>query len=255
MGKTLTGDGSVKLGLEGEGVRPDNFAVVPGLEFFHAFVNLMKAVADCEGKDLVLTGMQVVPGSAALALSSSATHRTRTHEIAREARLRIVSRERPPVGLRGAVEAARLALTHLPPELEPYIETQGGRQGLPTSFPAPPLVEEVTELRVIVRRVGGADPKVGVQLAPGDLPGVDVLHLQSTESLAQEVAPFLYKAIDAVVQLSWADENVVDSRLLSFTPVDTPANEAEVWREWFARAGAEWDHIDDVEEELRRGSA
>lgn len=98
------------------------------------------------------------------------------------------------------------------------------------------LRREITEVRAFIRWVRGV--RVLLQVASGDVCGVDVLRLQLSDRIAPAAALLLHKLADVVVDVTVDDDQVVGGELLELTPVVdlSPKDEAAIWREWFERS-------------------
>jgi hypothetical protein len=113
------------------------------------------------------------------------------------------------------------------------------------------VASEYTSMRVTVVQIGGHPPTVTVL---NDTDGQFTLRI-ATEEQAKQLTSCLYKDLDVSAKVFRdANRTITDGKILEFFIVEelSPERELEVWREWFAEAGAGWNDVDDIEEELRR---
>lgn len=241
---------AITLGVEGDGISPRSFDVLPTLAFVHAFVAVLDALVG-RGQDeqsLRLTGLTIGEGSVAFELRSPEPERIA--RLANDAQHYLLHEEKAPRGARGKIVELRAALGRMPTSHRPYLEARSKRIVLPTAFDKPGPYREVTTMRFTVLSAGGRRPRVRV--SSDTLP---LLSLRANRHLAERAGSALYRQIEAVVTVVSEGSNIVDAELHDFDLVEEVDAQAEItrWKTWFADVGREWEDVDDIERELGRG--
>jgi hypothetical protein len=229
---------------------PDNFDVVGAMNYVSALLDLIAGLADKQREPLSFLGMSIVPGSVAFCV-----HVDRPEiawRLADAAGDLVGGRVLAPHGLRTRVARVIDSIAKLPSGVIPVVKVGENKVviGAPHHDKQARTVEEA-ELRVRVYRVGGEPARLS---AIADVDGAFTASL--THELAEAIANHLYKEIDLVATIERAEDGkIVDAIVHQFHPVEEADSEAQVWRDWFAVAGAGWDDVEDIEAELERGAA
>lgn len=242
-------DERIRMGVEGEGVSPEAFDVVATLAFVSAFIQAMRATAAAGNQEFGLHSLAVIQGSTAFAME--AENRPLAEAMLSRTRLYIAGEAEPPHGAKGAVTELRKALELLPSGYRPFVEVKRKREPLPTTFGPARLHVEVTNVRGMVVNAGGVNPP-RIRMA---VDGEGVISPRASQELAARAGKHLYRSIDAVVTLERDGDKVLEtSQVHDFDVVEdmAPADEIRRWRDWFKRAGSDWEGIDDIELELDR---
>lgn len=234
------------LGVEGEGVSPASFAVLPTLALVHAWVSLAEAIAAGGGRTLAFDALTIREGSAAWLLSSPEPELAMSSF--QTAHLYVVGGTEVPRGLRTKVLDTRAALEQLPSSHAPYLELGARRSPLPKQFLVASPYREVTTVRGEIVDAGGIRPHV--RLASS----ARMLFLTASRELAKRAGQALYRRVEATVALAWDGDQLVEGTLLDFEELETLSPDEEIarWRQWFSEAGRDWDAVDAIELELDR---
>lgn len=116
-------------------------------------------------------------------------------------------------------------------------------------YPIPPpsamVSTGITTLWGNLNRVGGRVPKASVRLRDGEL-----LHINITENMAQELGPLLYKDIGIEGEATWrlSDWKILDfkpSGITDYRPHETTLS--QTFRELREASGGRWDDVNAVE--------
>lgn len=240
---------ALRLGVEGDGVSPRSFEVLPTLAFVHAFVSVLEALA--EGRPLHLTGLRIAKGSTAFCFDAPEANHAWLRSMASDTRRFMRYEHEAPRGARSRLADLKTALGHLPPSYRPFFQAHGQeRNFLPREFEKPDAYRETTTMRMTVLGAGGKTPRVRV--STDSLP---LLPLRANRELTQRAGAALYKNIEAVVTLAWEGDAIIDAELHDFDVIDDmdPQEEIRRWNAWLADVGREWEDVDDIDRELGRG--
>jgi hypothetical protein len=240
---------ALRLGVEGDGVSPESFEVLPTIAFVHAFVLVLEALA--EGRRLQLTGLRVVPGSTAFCFEAPEPDHAWIRSMTSDTQRFMHHEHEAPRGARSRLADLKAAVGHLPPSYRPFFQAQGqDRTFIPREFEKPAAYRETTTMRMTVLGAGGKTPRVRV--STDSLP---LLPLRANRTLTQRAGAALYKDIEAVVTLVWEGDAVIDAELHDFDVIEDmdPQEEIRRWNAWLADVGREWEDVDDIDRELGRG--
>lgn len=237
---------AVVLGVDGEGVSPGSFEVLPTLMFVQTWMSLAEAIAASDGKPLSFTGLTIREGSVAWVLTSLDPELSQSSF--EKAHIYVVGDAEVPRGLRTKVVESRKSLGQLPRGYAPFIEIDAKRNDLPREFPSTNLYREVTTLRGEVVDAGGVRPHVRLA-SPSRM-----FFLSTSRENAKRAGQALYREIEANVALVWDGDQFVEGTLLDFEEIEMLSSDDEIarWRTWFSEAGQDWETVDDIELELGR---
>lgn|GEM_PF-3048231 len=239
----------IRLELDGEGVKPGAFDVLSGLAYVSSYLQMLATLAHLRETPVIFKGMKLVPGSVAFEIDTSEP--TMARGLAKEATAMLSGKTPVPHGLHSKIRDVHSALARMPEGTVTRVRADGymARLRAPKDDPEG-VVVEATEMRVTVYRVGGNPAKLSVA---NDVEGGFTLAIKNADATA--IAHHLYGEVDIVayVERNLAGK-IFGGKVLKFYPLDTPDEnrEASVWREWFAKAGSEWDEVEDIEVELER---
>lgn len=234
--------------IDGEHVGPTTIDSRVALALASAYVDLLMKVADEEGLEFSLTGLQIIDKCAAVAMKSSNYLLARS--AAQDVAAMLHDPTNAPAGFGAYVERVDHALKELPEgqqakvsvgDWQAPLKRYNERRKVPS--------ESTTSLRVEVLKAGGAKPAARFNSASEDKP--------FTLSVSKEWAILLGKYLYGEVQITARirrdeDGNIESGNVQEVAPVESDDPET-AWREWFENQRAAWREVgDDIETELGR---
>ncbi len=223
----------IMLEVDGEGLHP---TTVPSLEFMRlatAYLELMAAVASKLKLKIVWTGAVSVDKCAAIRWTPS-NYRAAA-KVARES-VALVSGTREREGVTTHVRGVREAVRALPKDASAQVRA-GRSKPMGFVVRAEATAEagslEITTLRVIVEGVGNAKAP---QLTLRSFDEEKLFHVTASVEDAKRAGRAMFDEIEADLEIARDDTgSIVGGRLLSFEPLISAENEADVLQDWLDR--------------------
>lgn len=248
--QTVASD-ALKLEIDGPGVHPQTVDPLATLDLGRAYLRLLNKIAEEAQVSLEFKGLAIEDKCAALVFSTPKLGLA--EQAALEAHRLLGGEQLVPHRLESVAEDFRAAVRCLPKEQS--VTVLVGTKRLPV--PVQPQVKllpmrSVTNLRAMVLAVGGKNPTARFT---SKSEGVRPFTVRVEEvSVAQALGAQLFREVEVEVQLDRdRDGTILSGKLLSFIPVGEPSeNDLERWRAWYRSAAAEWDNVEDIEQELGR---
>jgi len=245
-------DKLLRLEIDGPGVGPASLDPVAALEVGRAYFRLLRQVAEEQGLELGLVGLDIEDKCAAFVVTPD-NFKTARQTVGRAHRI-VTGEDAASVGLGAAAEEFRAAVRALPSAQTVAVLIGQDRFAVTREAATKPFTRRsITRLRVMVVTVGaGRQPFARLSSKSEPKPfNVTVKDLPRVQALARHLG----NLVDADVALERDSENaVIKGELLEFTPVDSKRGleGLEAWRKWFALTAPEWLELDDVDAALGR---
>ena len=238
----------LELVLEGPEINPATADPLTTLDLARSYFDLLVNIAREHGTALELRGLKISRGS--MVVASRPDHPDVAVQVMTDASRYIGGALPPPPRLERRVEELRAKVTNLP--LNVVATTRCGG----TVRPLTPRVEEpllppreFVELRARLMGVGGQQPSARFASRSEDRP----FSLRTDLNTAKKLGKLLYADVDLTAEVQRDEKGFIHSGVVhEFQAVDTDGDEFMVWREWFRKAGGDWNDIEDVEQELNR---
>jgi hypothetical protein len=221
--------------VDGEDVHLDTVDAARTLELAVAYMQLIQRIAEERDEEVVFTGFEAVEKCAALVTHPSDPELARLAAV--EAGFLLSSHNRPPHGLKEAVERVRHARDSLPHHYDAHVHIRGLRRpivGASEVVARSPY--SVTSLRAQLTRVGGSRPRA--TFVSDSEERAFTVHIADVD-LATHLAGWLYTELDIELQVARdLDGNIEDGVLTGFHPL-VDFEDDEEWKKWFREAGIE----------------
>lgn len=234
--------------LEGPGVSPATAEPLDSLEAARDYFRLLRAVAEEQGLEVPLVGLEVSEGSLAVGTRTPSLGPAR--QAISVAALYVSGAVEPSRRVRPRVEVVRKRVVRLPAGRAYGVVCAGARTPLSAVHlekPLPP--KEIVELRARLMVLGGVKDLLArfVTFSEGR-----TLPLRINEAQVRALGPHIREELDieALIQRD-AEGFIVSGRLEGFVPLEK-GDGVSAWRAWFEEAGGDWNEIEDVEAELAR---
>jgi hypothetical protein len=222
--------------IDGPDVAPSTVDPVGILSLAASYFSLLQNLADDQGIELQLTGIEVRDKCAALACRTS--DRGAARELTGLVASYVSGAKALPKGYRGDVEQLRQAILRLPPHQKARVVV-GPDWEMPLAVDAdvddaPPY--ETIHRRARPIRVGGKAPAVRFESGSEEHP----FTLETSLDDAKAIAGYLYQDLDIVARVQRAPDNRISGCLIGFEPL-ADGDATEAWRSWYRHnAGADY---------------
>jgi hypothetical protein len=240
-------DDELLVEIDGPGVDPSTVDPVGILSIAASYFALLQELADDQGIELKLTGIEVRDKCAAVVCHTA--DRGAARELTGRITAYVSGMSESPKGYRGDIETLRKAIQRLPAHQRARVVAGSGWE-IPLSAheagdEAPPY--ETIHRRARPIRVGGKAPAVRFESGSEEHP----FTLETSRENAQAIAGYLYQDLDIIARIHQRPDNRISGELIAFEPLDD-GDATAAWRSWY-RQNAGADHSNSIFDEQGAG--
>jgi hypothetical protein len=240
-------DDELFVEIDGPGVAPATVDPVGILSIAASYFALLQELADDQGIELKLTGLEVRDKCAAVVCRTS--DRGAAWELTGRVAAYVSGMSEWPKGYRGGIETLRKAIQRLPAHQKARVVV-GADWEIPLSAHdagdgVPPY--ETIHRRARPIRVGGKVPAVRFESGSEEHP----FTLETSRENAQAIAGYLYQDLDIVARIRRGPDGRISGELIAFEPLED-GDATTAWRSWY-RENAGEEHSNSIFDEPGAG--